>query len=70
MVTDGNGSLDAGFHGTWPEARRSLGFESYAVHVDSSGSLPPPPLAAIADAVIGLADVTDDAAVTAKLFGI
>ena len=70
LVTDGEAEINPTFRDEWFRARESRGFTCFAVHVDAPAGVAPRVLHEIADEVIGLADVTNDAAVTDRLLSI
>ena len=70
LVTDGEAAVEPAFLDEWARVRTSHGFACFAVHVDAPAGVVPRVLHELADEVIGLADVTNDAAATDALFNI
>lgn len=70
LVTDGEAEASEDFCAEWTAARQRFEFTCYAVHVDAAGGVAPPQLHAVADTVIGLADVANDITATEVLFDI
>ena len=70
LVTDGEAAVSGGFATKWAAAKKSQAFTCYAVHVDAPGGVAPTSLQAIADNVLGLADIANDQGTTDVILSI
>jgi uncharacterized protein with von Willebrand factor type A (vWA) domain len=70
LVTDGEAEISEDFLAEWIAAKKKLAFTCYAVHVDAPGGVAPAQLLAIANQVIGLADIAKDQAATDAVLGV